>query len=380
MGSEHGAGWGVVTAIGEFADATVLTGSRHIDEIREWEDSVGSDHLVFVEVTDRRLGPISRWHRIPEFIVYLMWLRKAKRIARSLISEKRFDTALHATFSASWLPTPATNLGIPSVWGPVGGGVTTPRPLWGLLGFAGMLQELLDKLSVRLMALLPATRRSILRATERLLQNEESLALLPKAAQHRTRILNHAMLSIIPSYPPEDDGRYALWVSPLESRKGPQLAIEAIARTKGDMPLIMVGEGPQRRGLERLASDLGVADRVTFTGLIDRSEVVRYMRGATTTIFTGLREEGGLALAEAMYSARRIVVLDHGGAGAIARASADPQRVSLVAPGPIEEVASAFAAAIDDDFAAAPVANTALLDRTTALAELQESIVNAANG
>ncbi len=378
MGSEHGAGWGVVTALSEFSDVTVLTGSRHIDEIREWEATTGSEGMTFIEVSDRRLGPISRWHRIPEFIVYLGWLRKAKGIARKLIAADGFATTLHATFSASWLPTPATNLGIPSVWGPVGGGVTTPRPLWGLLGTAGILQEILDLVSVRMMAALPMTRRSINRSTQPVLQNRESLALIPKPAQERARILNHALFSTMPSYPPEQDGRYALWVSPMESRKGPQLAIESLAKTQTDVPLVMVGDGPQRRNLERLAEDLGVSDRITFTGLVERTEVVKYMRGATTVIFTGLREEGGVALAEAMYSARRLVVLDHGGAGAIAHRASDPQRVALIAPGSVEAVASDFAAAIDAHYSGGPVDETPLLDRAAALAELQDYVVSAA--
>lgn len=37
--------------------------------------------------------------------------------------------------------------------------------------------------------------------------------------------------------------------------------------------LLVVGEGPARPGLEKLAGELGVADRVRFTGLVGRAEV-----------------------------------------------------------------------------------------------------------
>ena len=166
--------------------------------------------------------------------------------------------------------------------------------------------------------------------------------MLPSVARSGSTILNHALFSVIPAAEPEQDGRYALWVSPMESRKGPQLALEAMARTSEGIPLKMVGDGPQRTNLERTAEELGIADRVTFTGRVPREEVVRLMRGATTVLFTGLREEGGLALAEAMYSARRLVVLDHGGAGSIARAATDPSRVALVPPNDVSSVAAAF--------------------------------------
>ena len=55
------------------------------------------------------------------------------------------------------------------------------------------------------------------------------------------------------------------------------------------------------------------------------------MRGATTVLFTGLREEGGLALAEAMYAARRLIVLDHGGAEFV-RADAVAERFRADSP------------------------------------------------
>ncbi len=324
-GSEHGAGWGVVTALMEFCDVTVITGSRHMDEIDEWTRDHPHSPARFVEVSDRRAGPMFRWHRIPEVLHYLAWLHKARKRAQELVAEHHYDVAVHATFSAVWLPTPMVHLGIPSVWGPVGGGVITPRPLRRLLGLAGSAQELLDYASVRVMSALRPVRKTATAATQRLLQNEESRALLPQAVRANSRIFNHALLTVVPDFPTEDDGRYVLWASPMESRKGPQLALEAIAETREDIRLIMVGDGPQRSNLEQSAATLGIAARVEFTGRIPREQVVSLMRGATTVVLTGLREEGGLTLAEAMYTARRLVVLDIGGAGAVARNANDPQ-------------------------------------------------------
>lgn len=373
-GSEHGAGWGVVAALQEFADVTVLTGSRHIDELRKWETSNPGTGSTFVEVPDRVMGPRLRWHRIPEFLHYLTWLHRAKKAAKDLLADEHFDAAIHVTFAAFWLPTPAVSLGIPSVWGPVGGAVTTPRPLRKLLGKAGLAQEVLDFTAVRIMARLPASRRTALKATERVLQNEETREMLPELARGRSRILNHALFGTMPDFPTEQDGRYALWVSPTESRKGPQLAIEALAQTDASIQLKMVGDGPQRKHLEQLAVNLGVAERVTFTGRVPRKEAIRLMRGATTVLFTGLREEGGLALAEAMYAARRVVVLDHGGAGAIARSSLDKERVALIQPGDVASVTAGFATAMESHFAADDVADIPLLDRAAAVAELRAAV------
>lgn len=374
QGSEPGAGWGMVNALAEIADPVVLVGERHGPAIREWQRSAPDGQPSFEFLDEPRLEPYMKWHRIPRFLVYLTWLRRARRKAEQLIATGNIDAVAHVTFSAYWLPTPATGLGVPSIWGPVGGAVTAPRPMWRLLGVAGLVQELLDFLAVGAMAALPASKRTARQATVRIVQNDETLRRLPRGARNRTWTLNHSLFNSCPPVPEAPDGRYAVWVSPMQSRKGPQLAVKALAKTTSDAHLVMVGDGPQRRPLERMASELGISDRITFTGWIDRSEAVAYMSGATTALFTGLREEGGIALAEAMHSARRLIVLDHGGAGAIARRATDPNRLALITPTSPDEVAAAMAQAIDAHFAADPGPTEPLLDRSTAVAELAEAL------
>ncbi|MEO1596548.1 MAG: glycosyltransferase family 4 protein [Pseudomonadota bacterium] len=45
----------------------------------------------------------------------------------------------------------------------------------------------------------------------------------------------------------------------------------------GTRHALLVGDGPARPGLEALAEDLGITDRVTFTGLVGREDIVRYV-------------------------------------------------------------------------------------------------------
>ena len=60
---------------------------------------------------------------------YQAWLRRAYRAGRILHGQRPFDAVHHATFSTYWLPSPVGRFGVPAVWGPVGGAVTTPIAL-----------------------------------------------------------------------------------------------------------------------------------------------------------------------------------------------------------------------------------------------------------
>jgi glycosyltransferase involved in cell wall biosynthesis len=80
---------------------------------------------------------------------------------------------------------------------------------------------------------------------------------------------------------------------------------------------------------------------------VSHERALEIVSGATVAVFTGMREEGGLALAEAMLVGTPVVVLANGGAASIARAATDPECVSLVDPGSLSDTVAAMAEAID---------------------------------
>jgi glycosyltransferase involved in cell wall biosynthesis len=56
----------------------------------------------------------------------------------------------------------------------------------------------------------------------------------------------------------------------LVPQKGFDLLLRALARLPDDVTCMVLGDGPERASLERLATELGLADRVTFAGWIER--------------------------------------------------------------------------------------------------------------
>jgi glycosyltransferase involved in cell wall biosynthesis len=330
-----------------------------------------------MEVTEPKWAPLARWHRTVRFVLYLEWMRRAHRQGQEFCGRRSFDAVLHASYPTYWLPSPATRLGLPCVWGPVGGAVTTPLSLWSVLGLRGVLGEVLDFISVRFASLWPATRRTWRAAIVGLVQNVETLGRLPKELQERSRVLNHAMFVEAPRVAPRLRRSHLLHTSPLERRKGPALALRALAHSPEDVHLWMAGGGPERRRLERLARRLGVAHRLRFLGHVPRERLFELLAEAAGAVFTGLREEGGMALAEAMVSGTPVVVLANGGARTLAEAATIPERVALVEPGRVDETARRIGEAMTR-FSRNPVqGNEPLLDQAAARRVLQDALERA---
>lgn len=348
-GSEPGAGWGITQALLGCGSVTAIVADEFMPSIRDWQAAHPEAPLEVVGLPEGRvaifLGGI---HRIPRFLQYLLWLRKAGLVARKLHATGPFDVAVHASYGAYWLPTPAVDLGIPSVWGPVGGAVATPVRLWPSLGVVGALGEMLDLIAVRILSLLPSTRRTWRQATIPVVNNIETLSALPRPVRDRAHIINSAPFVEVEPRPRNAAGPYVIFPSALDPRKGPRLALEAFAHVRSDVRLIFAAGGPEGPALLRMVRALGLEDRVEFTGWIPRDEMWGLLAGASAAIYTGLREEGGLALVEGMLHGVPLVVLGHGGARTVAEAGTDPGRVRILRPGRPAVTALHISRAIDD--------------------------------
>ena len=113
-----------------------------------------------------------------------------------------------------------------------------------------------------------------------------------------------------------EGGGGAVVIARLTSQKRVDLAIRTIGLldTLGaSLPLTVVGDGPERGPLERLAGDLGVADRVTFTGALASSEIPGILRTADLMYFPAVAEGFGLSAAEALMSGVPVIACWDGG-------------------------------------------------------------------
>jgi len=77
-----------------------------------------------------------------------------------------------------------------------------------------------------------------------------------------------------------------------------------------DAELEIVGGGDQKNALERLAAELGIADRTTFTGYVTDEELRRAYTRATVLAMPSIAELQSIVTMEAMASALPVVAAD----------------------------------------------------------------------
>jgi glycosyltransferase involved in cell wall biosynthesis len=81
----------------------------------------------------------------------------------------------------------------------------------------------------------------------------------------------------------------------------PTKRVDAVVRTAWaeKKRLVVVGDGPERPALERLARELGAGDRVRFTGLLPRREALAWLAASTELWFASVAEGSSTVLREA---------------------------------------------------------------------------------
>lgn len=341
-GSEPGAGWILARLLAGVGYVTVITRANNKETIEAaLPDTPERDRLRF-EYVD--LSPRARfWKRGQRGIrvYYFLWQIAALRRARRLARDSCFDITWHLTLANAWLGSLAPLVGRCFVLGPVGGGVGLPWRLAHSLGYRGVAMELFRATAKKVGRYAnPLARLSWRRATLILAQNPDTVAWLPRRHRGKAHVFPHAIIDAdrrTGTRPIE--GRTALFAGQLLPLKGLALALAALTRAV-DWRLIILGDGPDRGRLERLARRRGLVNRVEFRGWQPHQEVIRAMReDADVLLFPSIHDEAPLTVVEALSEGLPVVCLAHGGPPIVADAMGAQMRDGIA---PLAELSSAL--------------------------------------
>lgn len=326
-------GWGWVTAIARSHDVWVLCADWQRETIERFVarylGNVANPRFVYVSpkpwhYTDSNFF----WRKCESSILkplvhasYRLWLRDAYAEALELHRSIGFELAHQLTFVGFRFPGHLWKVGIPFVWGPIGGLENTP---WGLLPTMGaqgaiyygarnlvnsMHRHFLRQPRNAFAAAGPgviAAISSIQREIQRWYGVSSEVicevGLPPSAADARSMRGNEEPLKLAWS------GRHL-------PGKALHLLLRALANVPDttDWRLDIYGDGPSRMGWQRLAARLGIEARCIWHGQVSRDEVLTGLKSAQLFVTTSLKELTSTVILEALANGVPVICPDHCG-------------------------------------------------------------------
>lgn len=189
--------------------------------------------------------------------------------------------------------------------------------------------------------------------------NDAAASVARRAACHGTAVhlIRHGMelpLEPMPGGKLEASSTLVFAVGRLVRKKGFDLLLEAcggLARRGRKFDLVLVGEGPERGRLGKLAEWLGIKNSVAMAGALPHGEVLKKMAGASMLVLPSRRlrngDKDGFAnvLAEAMALSVPVVTTTAAGAGELLR---NEENALLVEPENVAELARAMERLLED--------------------------------
>jgi glycosyltransferase involved in cell wall biosynthesis len=308
-GSEQGVGWNWVLQMSRFADLVVVTRANNAAAIEAGLPEFARGRVSFVyhdapawvrklKRKDRGLYPY-----------YLVWQWGAYRLAKELCAKTRFDYAMHLTFGSVWMPTFMHRLGIPFIWGPIGGAEAVPFALISDLPWKARALQYLRHALVKTFAVNPLYSGVARRSALVLARTLDTQRMFPASQRSKVHVALETGISEdwlrLPAVALGADKRpvEVIYTGRLVALKNIASAIEATGkavRMGADVRLRIVGDGPLKSRLQRLAHDEGIGDRVSFAGQLPQKDVIVALQASAIYLFPSLKEGGAWSLMEAM--------------------------------------------------------------------------------
>lgn len=273
-------------------------------------------------------GWVLRWKRQAHGIYwyYALWQWGAYRMARQLMTTVSFDCVHHVTFVGMRGPSFMGRLGLPFYLGPVSGGERVPATFRAGMSRAARWREAIRDVANWALHADPVMRSSFRRADRILIATVDSQDLIPRKYRDNCTIqlgvgLSREYLGWTGrnSNVPGATMRL-LFAGRLLEWKGVDLALHVVRqlRERGQAAyLTIVGDGPARTSLGRLAAELRVEDLVRWVKWIPQEQLHEHYCRHDALLFPSLRDSGGMVVLEALAHGLPVVCTDRGGPGVI---------------------------------------------------------------
>lgn len=330
LGSENWFGWSAVHCLAQDHRLHVITSSRNCADLAR----AATEGLIPANIHFHHVGQVKEWHpnrlraRFQGWNEYVNFSRNILPVARELHRTEKFDLVHHVTFATWRVASPLWQLGIPLVFGPVGGNEQFPPRFFPILSPSAAAFELARMASNLVSRFSPAVGNCIRQAAHVFVANTETEQLV-KAMRGSGKSISRLMATFHTEEKVRAFSRFALNKNldgPLrlfaggnmEGRKGVALALAALARAKKnavDFRYRLAAGGPEIPHLKKLAARLGLSREILFGDNLHGEAYQRELGATHIYLLPSLRDSAPITLTEAMLAGCVPVVAAGGGPG-----------------------------------------------------------------
>ena len=268
--------------------------------------------------------------RIGTWTDNIEWHQNLLEPARRLHEEIHFDVVHHVTYATWRVASPLWQIGVPFVWGPLGGSDLFPWRFAAIFSLPGLMYEMARAMSNLITRYAPSVRKCARNATICVGGNWASYRLLSgiRGTENGVSRLcgNFFSASKIETFSElmprkTTDGTLRLFAGGnLEGHKGVAIAFKALAEVKkAGVPFLyrLAGGGAEVKHLQALAEKLGISESVVFCESLQGNAYQEELLHSHIYLLPSMREYAGKTLMEAMLAGCVPVVANRGGPGEI---------------------------------------------------------------
>lgn len=382
-GSEYSVAWNYITYMSRYHNLTVLYGmsDNHMgdnESLRSWLAKNELPHVRFIYVAPNKRANWLNWCNRHDIMVYTfyfaftVWQKCAYKVAKRLTETEYFDLVHNVGPIGYREPGYLWKLGLPYVWGPMGGANNSPIALMKRLPWIGKLKygfrTFANSIQVRFNRRLKKALKNtdvLLTATSENQRIFKTLYGKDSICVPENCITDNLHLNITKF----DDNRkfHLLVIARLDAGKNIGLLLEALTllEHKQLVHIDIVGEGPLEEVLQRFAQLNNIENLISWHGQLARTEVVKMYDMAHLHIITSISEGNPTTIWEAMACGVPTLSFDHCGMHDTLQ---DGAGILIPIASTYEENVKAIAHAIDN-FVTSPVLVKELAENTVKRAQ-----------
>lgn len=316
-GSEDAVGWNWITTLSKkLPNDTVYFVTRTFNKedldkgLKEFQ--IKNVKAIYVDVPNA-LDWYREKYKPFHYMQYMIWLQVVYRWAKK--SKIKFDIVHHITMGNFRITGSINKLDAVSIFGPVGGGQTTPSSLKCYYNKKSRFEKIRD-IANDLVPKMPSYKRSLRRFDKVFAVNEETKQIMEKSAGIKVvrlpEIAINKDLVMLDVEPRHNETIEIIYLGRLLELKGLTLLIDVIKEVKSDKSFhfSLYGSGELEEELKRKIKEYAIEDIVCVPGEIDYTQIADVYKSADIFVHPTFRDSGGAVFVEAMAYKLPIVALN----------------------------------------------------------------------